>query len=98
MYRSFVSGERGDSEVFRLRPDALSWRVLEGEVIALDLDSSSYLTANESGALLWQALAEGATHARLADILVETYGLPRERAAADVDVFLADAAARGLLA
>jgi hypothetical protein len=84
--------------VFRLRANALSWRELDGEVIAVDLDDSVYLTANQSGAILWSALAEGATRDELAGALVGAYGVARAQAEGDVDAFLADAQARGLLA
>ena len=85
-------------ELIRLRAEALPWRLLEGEVVALDLTQSVYLTANTSGALLWEALARGTTRSELAGILVEAYGLDADRAAEDVDAFLAEAAARHLLA
>jgi hypothetical protein len=85
-------------EVLRLRSQALSWRLVGGEMIALDLVDSRYLTANESGALLWEALAGGTTRAELVAALVGAYDLPHERAEADVDGFLAEAAQRGLLA
>jgi len=84
--------------VFRLREEGLSWRALDGEVIALDLGESVYLSANSSGALLWEALARGATRADLEAILLEAYGLDPGRARSDVDAFLADAESLGLLA
>lgn len=72
--------------------------MLEGELIALDLGESVYLSANSSGALLWEALARGATQAELEAFLLDTYRLEPERARNDVHAFLADAAARNLLA
>ena len=76
----------------------MSWRALDGEVIALDLGESVYLSANSSGALLWEALARGVTRADLEAILLEAYGLDPGRARSDVDAFLADAESLGLLA
>lgn len=84
--------------VFRLRTESLSWRLLEDEVIALDLEQSVYLTANSSGALLWGARARGAARRELAGILVNAYELDPAQASADAEAFLADAAARDLLA
>ena len=89
--------EQGE-QVLRLRTDALAWRHLDGEVVAVDLDESLYLTANSSGALLWEALAGGATRRQLVERLAGAYGLEAARAEADVDAFLADARERGLLA
>jgi hypothetical protein len=81
----------------RLQANLLEWREVDGEVIALEHERSVYLAANRSAAILWRALNEGATEERLADLLVETYDLPAERAKADVAAFLADLSARGLI-
>ena len=81
----------------QLRPDAVAWREVDGEVIALGLESSTYFGTNSSGSLLWKRLAEGTTRAELVDELVATFELEPERAQADVDAFVADLRTRGLL-
>ncbi|HZR95100.1 MAG TPA: PqqD family protein [Gaiellaceae bacterium] len=81
----------------RLRDKDLSWRILDGEVVALDTAGSVYLGANASGAQLWKLLAAGAERDELADALVTTYGLEREAAERDVDRFLAELRGAGLL-
>ena len=85
-------------EYLQLRPDATAWREVEGEVIALGLESSTYFGTNASGALLWKRLAEGVTREQLIDELVTAFGLETSRAEADVDAFVADLRGRGLLA
>jgi hypothetical protein len=85
-------------EVLRLREDALAWREIEGELVAVDVDASAYLGANASGTLLWQLLAEGATLPRLAEALVERFGIEPDRAQADAEAFVGQLTARGLLA
>lgn len=72
----------------RLRSRALEWRLVEGEVIAIDGDTSQYLGVNGSGALLWQRLAEGSTRAGLVELLVSSFALEPEQAEADVDAFV----------
>jgi Coenzyme PQQ synthesis protein D (PqqD) len=86
-----------EAERFHLRTSDLHWRAIDGEIIALEARGSHYLAANPTGALLWQALAEGATRAGLADELVDAYGIERDRALADVDAYLAQLVAQGLL-
>jgi hypothetical protein len=81
----------------KLRGEGLTWREIDDEVVALDIESATYVSANASGRLLWKALAGGATRERLVASLVEEFGIAAERAGADVDVFLADLEARGLL-
>jgi hypothetical protein len=83
---------------FRLRDDALHWRQIEDEVVAVDLKTASYLGANPAAAALWPALTEGATREELGAVLVERFGIGAEQAAADVDAFLAQLDEAGLLA
>jgi hypothetical protein len=81
----------------RLRPEALVWREIDNELIAVDMASSTYLSANRSGALLWQMLATGTTHAELVKGLVNHFGISPDRAATDVDAFLHGLESRELL-
>ncbi len=73
----------------RLRTEKLDWVKAGDEEIILDSDREQYLATNPTGALLWEALAEGADKAHLVGILLEHYDdLDPERAADDVDAFL----------
>jgi Coenzyme PQQ synthesis protein D (PqqD) len=82
----------------RLRPNDLSWREIDDEVIAVDIETSTYLGTNKAGTLLWRRLSEGgASKQDLTELLTETYEIEPERARADVQSFLDDLAAQGLL-
>src|SRR5690348_7943175 len=85
------------SSTISLRPDGLAWRVVDKEVVLLDLRASRYFSVNNSGTLLWRLLAEGSTPARLSGELARTYGLDGGRARIDVDRFVAKLDSRGLL-
>lgn len=88
----------GASEpVLKLRADAVDWREVEGQVVALDRAGSVYLAINQSGAALWPAIVQGATRARLVQILLDTFDVDPARAAADVDTFVAGLSERHLL-
>ena len=50
----------------RIRSRELEWREIEGEIVAVDLEKSTYLGLNETGTVLWAALAQGATLEELA--------------------------------
>jgi hypothetical protein len=84
--------------VLRLREDALVWREIDGELVAVDVGASTYLAANASGTVLWRLLAEGATGEQLAEALVDRFGIELERARDDADAFVGALAERGLLA
>ena len=71
--------------------------MVDGEVVVLDLEGSVYLRGNSSAALLWDALAAGATEAELVDRLIKRYDLPRDDALADVRAFVTSLASHSLL-
>jgi hypothetical protein len=75
----------------------LDWRAVEGEVLALDLESSEYLGVNRSGAVLWRELAAGASREALVERLVADEGIDADRAGIDVERFLYQLRERGLL-
>lgn len=81
----------------RLKPTAVRWREIDGEIIAIDLGSSTYLSTNESGSFLWRRLVDGASREQLAAELQERFSLDADRAQADVDAFLRGLTDRGLL-
>jgi hypothetical protein len=81
----------------RLADSKLDWRAVEGEILALDLESAEYLSINRTGALLWRELAAGTSREQLADRFAAETGIGADRAAHDVDAFLGQLAAQGLL-
>lgn len=82
---------------YRLRREGLSWRQIEDEVVAVDVPTSTYVSANDSGTVLWQALTEGATRDELVTLLADRFDLEADQAGEDVDAFLAQLQAQGLL-
>ena len=65
--------------------------------MALDLQQSEYFGVNQTGSVLWQAVATGATRRELINLIVERYGLAEGDAEGHVDRFVADLRERGLL-
>ena len=84
--------------MLQLRDSGISWREIDGEIVALDSASSRYVSINGSGTALWHRLQEGgATRDELAEVLVERYGIAGEQAGADVDAFVEQLAGVGWL-
>lgn len=81
----------------RLRRDAVEWREVEGEIVALDLRNQTYVTLNRSGATIWELLDKGTSWEQLAERLIELFRIERDDATADLDAFLMQLEERGLL-
>lgn len=81
----------------RLRQRNLAWREVEGEIVSLDSAGSNYLAANRSGAVLWKALADGATLADLVTLLTATFAIEESVARRDVEAFVGELEAHDLL-
>ena len=71
---------------FALRNVANTWVVLP--LAEKTVDFNGMLKLNESGVLLWNALAQGADRESLADLLTTVYDVSREEALGDVDEFI----------
>ena len=74
-------------ENFVLRRVLTNWVVLP--LGAATVDFNGMLNLNDSGAMLWQKLEEGADREELADALTSQYEVSRSQALADVDEFYA---------
>ena len=81
----------------RLRTETVVWREVDGEIVALDVSTSTYLAVNPTGAFLWPNLVEGASQEELVERLVQGYDVNPEQAALDVKIFLLPLRERGLL-
>jgi Coenzyme PQQ synthesis protein D (PqqD) len=85
--------------MLRVKDDAVSWAPTEENVVVLlDLRTSTYLSLNASGSILWQRLAHGATESDLREELLQRFQLDADQAAADVTAFLNALRTRDLLA
>jgi len=81
----------------RLDERSVSWREIDGEIVALDLSGGVYFSVNQSGVALWHALTDGVTRSALITLLCDEYELTEDRAATDVDAFIASCHDKGLL-
>lgn len=81
----------------KLRSSDLSWHEIDGELIVLDLRSSTYLSTNASGTVLVKQLAEERSQAELARALVEAFGVSQSQANQDVVGFVTELERSGLL-
>lgn len=72
------------------RKEGLIVESLAGQTVMLDPDGDRYLRLNESGGVLWEALAEPRTVAELGAHLAARTGVDRERARADAASFAGD--------
>ena len=82
---------------FRLRETNLHSRSIGDELVALDLDSQTYLQGNSAAGIVWEMLRQSATQEELANRLVAQYAIQFEHALADVDIFLQELRAAALL-
>lgn len=71
---------------FVLREVAGSWIVLATGKTTLDFNGM--ISLNDSGALLWQTLENGANRDALIETLMQNYEVEPETASADVDAFI----------
>lgn len=71
----------------RLKP-GVEWQCVDDEVVVLDLESSTYMAVNDTGALLWPLVAEGTSEPAMAAELTARFALDADAARADVSAFV----------
>lgn len=76
----------------------MAWRSLAEEAVVLDLETSRYLSLNQSGALLWAMVSERPVSLdELVERLMSEFDVDRETAKVDVAEFLGACRQHGLL-
>lgn len=81
---------------YQVSPDALS-RELDGEVLVLDLRSSLYFGMTGTAARIWQLIEAGEPRETMVATLAREFAADRQVIEADVDAFVSDLTARGLI-
>ncbi|HEY3812802.1 MAG TPA: PqqD family protein [Caulobacteraceae bacterium] len=82
---------------YRVCAPAVVSEVIDGEAIIMDLRSGHYFSADGSGALVWQAVADGCGRAAILAWATEAFDAEPERVSADIDAFLAQLTEHGLV-
>jgi len=82
--------------MIRPAPD-LSWPPVAGELAVYDARDGQYHVLNPSAAAIWAAIAAQTPAAQIVADLAARHGVAIEAMRADVDAFIAEALALGLL-
>ncbi|MCA9937044.1 MAG: PqqD family protein [Anaerolineales bacterium] len=86
-----------DPQLIPLPVPDIIWRILDGEVVLVSPRAGKVRVLNEVGSALWQLLDGKRTVGEMQAYLVRHYDVMPAQAAADLDTFLQDLAARGLI-
>ena len=70
----------------RVKPNAgdVAAKVIDGEAIIMNLSNGLYYSMEHVGAAIWALVAQGRRLDQVAGIIVDRYGIDRERAADDL--------------
>jgi len=78
--------------------EKLSWRILEGEAVALDVDTGQYFTMNPTATVIWEQLSKSAPVEAIAAAITERFDVDEKTARADVQEQLDEWLRNGLIA
>ena len=77
--------------------DRVVSETIDGEVVAIDLESGRYYSLEGPAARAWEAILAGQDLDGIVDAVASEAGVPADEARSDVGVFLAELEAEGLL-
>ena len=67
------------------------------ELMMLDLNSGIYHSLNAVGTCIWKSLTDGKCQSEIVGVIVSEFDVPSEAASRDVDAFIAQLLALGLV-
>ena len=74
-----------------------AWRLVDGEAVILNLDSSEYFSLNAAGAAIWEKLGKGETPDRIHAAICEEFEVPPAKALEDISALIKELSGAGLL-
>jgi hypothetical protein len=78
-------------------PEHVLMRVVDGELVVLNLDNEHYYGLDEVGTAMWEALTTAPTVSDAIRDLLATYDVDEQTLTRDVENLLEDLRARGLV-
>ena len=79
-------------------PPQVMSRLVDDETVLLDLASGIYFGIDGVGQRIWEAVSQGQSLGDTVAVIVAEYEVDEAQAQADVNAFVSDLVARGLLA
>jgi hypothetical protein len=74
-----------------------AWRLVDGDAVILNLDSSEYFSLNAAGAMIWEKLGKGEQPDRIQAAVCEEFEVPPAKALADIADLIKSLSGAGLL-
>jgi hypothetical protein len=87
----------GDSAGMRIPPERVVSEVIDGEVVAIDLESGRYYSLEGAAARAWEAIQAGAGLDGVTAAVASEAGITADEAQPDVAAFVAELEAEGLV-
>ena len=94
----FIGRKKMDlTQRYTINKDRLSYRVIDGETVILDLDNSHYFSLNKVGTKIWEAINKQKGLNEILKLLKEEYQLPEKRLKNDLLTLVKDLRKEGLI-
>lgn len=75
----------------------LTWQDVNGDLVAINVDSGEYHIFNDVGHLIWLAIAEGKSNEEIVKQIIAQYNVREEKALSDLRDFIDDLMQRKLI-
>lgn len=85
------------TKVLTKRADRFSETTIDDEVVVMNLDSGDFFSLVDSARAIWELIDGKRDHATIISILSERFGTPADEIGGEVDRFIAELEAAGLV-
>lgn len=82
---------------FKLNTPGVTYEMIDGEAIIINLDSGYYYNSQKLGALIWECLSKGASKIEIIEKLSEKFSEYKAQVSEDIEEFVKKAISEKLL-
>ena len=86
-----------DSAIYVVCKPSVVAEVIDGELVAIHLESGCYYHANHTGAIIWEYLEQGLSEDAIYSEIRRRYSIDEKRAEQDTSAFIARLVQEGLI-
>ena len=83
--------------VFYINAPAVVSEIIDGEAVIMNLKSGNYYSTEHVGSMIWGWIEQGRSHGQLLDLLKANFGSVHADFVREVDAFIDDLIAQGLV-
>jgi len=86
-----------NEEKYTINKEKITWRIVDGTAVLLNLESGFYYTLNEVGTKIWELLSKGHASDEIAELIQDKFEISKSSVRKDIDSLISELKEEDLL-